>query len=136
MFEHDLEKIGSAVSKHSENIKGFGFSAKNLAENPNKLAGFKSQEPQLFGCMPANWQVTKRHQLPFLTVSASQSKSWLIHPDLRYACLQSGMLYPLPPIMPWPACKPAGVWPIVYSAQALAYEHVALLAYYTVFNIV
>ena len=51
MFKHDLEKIGSAVSKHSENIKGFGFSAKNLAENPKKLAGFKPQEPQLFGCM-------------------------------------------------------------------------------------
>ena len=51
MFEHDLEKIGSAVSKHSENIKGFGFSAKNLAENPKKLAGFKPQDPQLFGCM-------------------------------------------------------------------------------------
>ena len=39
MFKHDLEKIGKAVSKHSENIKGFGFSAKNLAENPKKLAG-------------------------------------------------------------------------------------------------
>ena len=51
MFEHDLEKIGSAVSKHSENIKGFGFLAKNLPENPKKLAGLKPQEPQLFGCM-------------------------------------------------------------------------------------
>ena len=39
MFKHDLEKIGSAVSKHSENIKGFGFSAKNLAENPKKIGG-------------------------------------------------------------------------------------------------
>ena len=37
MFEHDLEKIGSAVSKHSENLKGFRFSAKNLAENPKKM---------------------------------------------------------------------------------------------------
>ena len=52
MFIHDLEKIGSAVSKHSENIKGFGFSAKNLAENPKKMAGFEPQDPQLFGCMP------------------------------------------------------------------------------------
>ena len=51
MFKHDLEKIGSAVSKHSENIKSFGFSAKNLAENPKKLAGFEPQDPQLFGCM-------------------------------------------------------------------------------------
>ena len=34
MFKYDLEKIGSAVSKHSEHIRGFGFSAKNLAENP------------------------------------------------------------------------------------------------------
>ena len=51
MFKHDLEKIGSAVSKHSENIKGFGFSAKNLAENPKKLAGFEPQDPQLFGSM-------------------------------------------------------------------------------------
>ena len=51
MFKHDFEKIGSAVSKHSENIKAFGFSAKNLAENPKKLAGFEPQEPQLFGCM-------------------------------------------------------------------------------------
>ena len=54
MFKHDLEKIGSAVSKHSENIKGFGFSAKNLAENPKKLAGFEPQDPQLFGCMEAD----------------------------------------------------------------------------------
>ena len=45
MFKHDMEKIGS------ENIKGFGFSAKNLADNPKKLAGFKPQDPQLFGCM-------------------------------------------------------------------------------------
>ena len=51
MFEHDFEKIGSAVSTHSENLKGFGFSAKKLAENPKKLAGFKPQDPQLFGCM-------------------------------------------------------------------------------------
>ena len=39
MFEYDLEKIGSAVLKHSEHIKGFGFSAKKLAENPKKKAG-------------------------------------------------------------------------------------------------
>ena len=51
MFKHDLEKIGSAVSKHSENIKAFGFSANNLAENPKKMAGFEPQDPQLFGCM-------------------------------------------------------------------------------------
>ena len=51
MFEHDSEKIGSGVSKHSENFKGFGFSAKKLAENPNKLAGINPQDPQLFGCM-------------------------------------------------------------------------------------
>ena len=51
MFKQDLEKIGSAVSKHSENIKGFGFSAKNLAENPKKMAGFEPQDPQLFRCM-------------------------------------------------------------------------------------
>ena len=54
MFEHDLEKIGSAVLKHSENIKGFRFSAKKLAENPKKMAGFEPQEPQLFGCMYLN----------------------------------------------------------------------------------
>ena len=40
MFEHDLEKLGSAVSKHSENFKSFGLSAKKLAENPKKMAGF------------------------------------------------------------------------------------------------
>ena len=51
MFEHDFEKSGSAVSTHSEDLKGFGFSAKKLAENPKKLAGFKPQDPQLFGCM-------------------------------------------------------------------------------------
>ena len=51
MFEHDFEKIGSAVSTHSENLKGFGFSAKKLAENPKKLAGINPQDPQLFGCM-------------------------------------------------------------------------------------
>ena len=39
MFKHDLDKIGKAVSKHSENIKGFWFSAKNLAENPKEMAG-------------------------------------------------------------------------------------------------
>ena len=41
MFEHDFEKIDSTVSKHSENLIGFRFSAKKLAENPKKLAGFK-----------------------------------------------------------------------------------------------
>ena len=41
MFEHDLEKIGSAVSKYSENLKDFRYPAKNLAENPKKMAGFK-----------------------------------------------------------------------------------------------
>ena len=51
MFEHDFEKIGSAVSTHSENLKGFGFSAKKLAENPKELAGINPQDPQLFGCM-------------------------------------------------------------------------------------
>ena len=67
MFEHDLEKVDSAVSKHSANLKSSGFSAKTLAENPKILAEFK---PQLFGCMgerefqfpaiPGN-----RHQLVF-----------------------------------------------------------------------
>ena len=51
MFEHDFKKIGSAVSTHSENLKGFGFSAKKLAENPKELAGINPQDPQLFGCM-------------------------------------------------------------------------------------
>ena len=51
MFEHDLEKIGSVVSKQSANLRSSGFSAKTLGENPKKLAGFKPQEPQLFGCM-------------------------------------------------------------------------------------
>ena len=51
MFEHDLEKIGSAVSKHNANLGDSGFSAKNLAENSKKVAGFQPQEPQLFGCM-------------------------------------------------------------------------------------
>ena len=54
MFKHDLEKIGSVVSKHSENIRGFGFSAKNLAEIPKQLAGIDPQDPQLFGCMIAS----------------------------------------------------------------------------------
>ena len=45
MFKHDLEKIGSAVSKHSENIKSFGFSAKNLAENPKKWRGLNPRNP-------------------------------------------------------------------------------------------
>ena len=51
MFKYDLENIGSAVSKHSEHIRGFGFLAKNLAEKPKKLAGIDPQDPQLFGCM-------------------------------------------------------------------------------------
>ena len=51
MFEHDFENIGSAVSTHSENLKGFGFSAKKLAENPKELAEFYLQDLQLFGCM-------------------------------------------------------------------------------------
>ena len=51
MFEHSLDKIGSAVSQQSEFLKHFRFSAKSLAENPKKMAGFKPQEPQLFGCM-------------------------------------------------------------------------------------
>ena len=63
MFKHDLEKIGSAVSKHSENIKGFGFSAKNLAENPKKMAGFDPQDPQLFGCMGSYFLINLRGKL-------------------------------------------------------------------------
>ena len=47
MFEHDFEKIGSAVSTHSENLKGLGFSAKKSII----LADFKLQQLQLFGCM-------------------------------------------------------------------------------------
>ena len=42
MSEHDLEKIASAVYKYSANIKDSGFSAKHLAENPKKLAGFQT----------------------------------------------------------------------------------------------
>ena len=61
MFEHDFEKIRSAVSTHSENLKGFGFSAKKLAENPKKLAGFKPQDPQLFGCMVQGQHPPKGH---------------------------------------------------------------------------
>ena len=40
-----MEKIGSAVSKHSENLKGLGFSAKNLAENPKKWRGLIPRIP-------------------------------------------------------------------------------------------
>ena len=40
-----MEKIGSAVSKHSENLKGFGFSAKDLAENPKKWRGLNPRTP-------------------------------------------------------------------------------------------
>ena len=47
-----MQKIGSAVFKHSENLKGFGFSAKKLAENPKESAGINPQNPPLFGCMP------------------------------------------------------------------------------------
>ena len=36
MFEHDLEKIGSAVSKHTANLRSSGFSAKKLAEKVRK----------------------------------------------------------------------------------------------------
>ena len=43
MFEHYLEKIGSAVFKHSANLKGFGFSAKNLAEK--KIRGSNPRNP-------------------------------------------------------------------------------------------
>ena len=32
MFEHDLEKFGSAVSKHSENLKGFEFTIRGSDE--------------------------------------------------------------------------------------------------------
>ena len=52
MFEHDLEKIGSAVSKHSENLKGFGFSAKNLAENPKKWRGLNPRNPSFLDVWP------------------------------------------------------------------------------------
>ena len=47
----NMEKNGSAVSKHSTNLRSSRFSAKKLAENPKKLAGFKPQDPQLFVCM-------------------------------------------------------------------------------------
>ena len=51
MFEHNLEKTGIAVSKHNVNLGDSGLQAKYLAENPQKLARFKPQEPQLFGCV-------------------------------------------------------------------------------------
>ena len=85
MFEHDLEKIGSAVSKHSENIKGFGFSAKNLAENPNKLAGFKPQEPQLFGCMVAAAEARVCDRVAALLNGDTQS---VLSAELRHASTQ------------------------------------------------
>ena len=37
MIEQNGEKIGSAISKHSDNIMGFGFWAKNI----QKLAELK-----------------------------------------------------------------------------------------------
>ena len=39
LFEHDLEKIGSAVSKHSANLRSSGFSPRNLEENSKKIGG-------------------------------------------------------------------------------------------------
>ena len=39
MFEHDFEKIGSTVSKHSENLTGFGFSAKKIGGKSKKIGG-------------------------------------------------------------------------------------------------
>ena len=55
MFKHDLEKIGSAVSKHSENIKAFGFSAKNLAENPKKWRGLNPRNPRFLDVWSCPW---------------------------------------------------------------------------------
>ena len=45
MFEHNLEKTGIAVSKHNVNLGSSGLQAKYFAENPQKLARFKPQEP-------------------------------------------------------------------------------------------
>ena len=55
MFEHDFEKIGSAVSTHSENLKGFGFSAKKLAENPKKWRGLIPRIPSFLDVWLAGW---------------------------------------------------------------------------------
>ena len=43
MIEHNWEKIGSAVSKHSENFMGFAFWAKNLAERFEKWRSLNSR---------------------------------------------------------------------------------------------
>ena len=43
MFQHDLEKIGSAVSKHNANFGDSRFSAKNLAEK--KVRGSNPRNP-------------------------------------------------------------------------------------------
>ena len=59
MFEHDLEKIGSAVSKNSENIKDFGFSAKNLAENPKNWRGLIPRIPSFLDV----WMYRQARQL-------------------------------------------------------------------------
>ena len=86
MLKHDLEKIGKAVSKHSENLKGFGFSAKNLAENPKKLAGIDPQGSQLFGCMGPP---TISSPLAAVESQASQICDANFQSDMRRHCQHS-----------------------------------------------
>ena len=62
MFEHDLEKISSAVYKHSANLKGYGFSANKFGGISKKLAEFYLQDLQLFGCMAETTMMHHRHR--------------------------------------------------------------------------
>ena len=39
MFEHDFEKIGSAVSTHSENLKGFRVLSQKIGGKSKKIGG-------------------------------------------------------------------------------------------------
>ena len=63
MFEHDLEKIGSAVSKHSENIKGFGFSTKKIGGKSKKIGG------GLTPGTPAFWMYGRRRVMIIIMMS-------------------------------------------------------------------
>ena len=55
MFEHDLEKISSAVSKHSVNLKGSGFSAKKKGGKSKNIGGVLTPGTPAFWMYVLKW---------------------------------------------------------------------------------
>ena len=87
MLKHDLERIGSAVFKHSANLKGSAFSAKKIRGKSKKMAEIYLQDLQLFGCMETG-ETTKSVWKWEKTFSPISRNFWVWKYEKR--CLETG----------------------------------------------